>query len=217
MLWTRRTKVRRGDRAARQPVMRPQISAMAGPIADEIMSRAPLEGPMFPDITTKSLNAYLRTIFLSVPEHFRLRVHGIRAGTDTVLQLIGLPRDIVEAVGWWTRERRASGYYASLIINKIFKATAIMHRISIIAVAPGSARLASLGGAVVPDWTHVAALAEDQMDVPADTTDGEMVDLQDDSSDDDHRFAQCTGAPARSRRVPRAKVVVARRRRSAAR
>jgi hypothetical protein len=213
MLWTRRTKVRRGDKAIRKPAMRPQISAMAGPIANEIMARAPKEGPMFPGITTASLNEFLRSIIREVPEHFTLRVHGIRAGTDTVLQLMGLPRDIVEAVGWWTRERRASGYYASLIINKIFKATSIMHRISIIAVAPGSARIKSLGGAVIPDWSCIAALAEDAIVVPEETTAGEVVDLQDDSSDDDHRFAPSTGgASVQARRVPRTKAVVARRR-----
>jgi hypothetical protein len=192
MLWTRRTKVRRGDRSARDPVMRPQLSCAAGPIIDGIMERAPDSGKMFPGITSATMNAYLRRLFPDIPPHFQLRVHGIRAGTDTVLQALGLPRDVVEAVGWWTRERRASGYYASQVMNKIFYATAIMHLVETKPFSPGNCRVISLHGAVVPEWSKVAALAEDVAfsfaeKIPELTSSEELVDDHDDSSDDEHR------------------------------
>jgi hypothetical protein len=191
MLWTRRTKVRRGDRSAKDPVMRPQLSCAAGAIMDGIMRRAPASGTMFPGVTGKSLNEYLKTLFPSIPDHFVLRVHGIRAGTDTVLQALGLPRDVVEAVGWWTRERRASGYYASVVMNKIFIATSIMHYVEIAAFSPGNCRVLSLHGVTIPDWSKIEELAEDAghfaRNLPELPSQNEMVDDHDDSSDDEHR------------------------------
>jgi hypothetical protein len=57
---------------------------MAGPVATGIMARAPEKGPMFPGVTASSLTEYFKKLFPQIPDHFALRVHGIRAGTDTV-------------------------------------------------------------------------------------------------------------------------------------
>jgi hypothetical protein len=84
------------------------------------------------------------------------------------------------------------------VVNRIFAATAIMHLVELRADAPGSCGLASLHGATLPVWHDIGALADDVLHIPEDTQHDEIVDLHDDSSDDEHRVLMVDGnGPAR--------------------
>lgn len=209
LLWTRRTKTRRGDRSAADPTLMPQISALAGPVFDALLARAPRSGLLFPAVTLTRANALLRTLFPHVAPPFVLRAHGIRAGTDSVLQALRVPRDIVDAFGWWKRERRSSGYYASLMLGVMFRAASILHHVEISPVVPGSALLTAVH-VPVPDWTSLAAAVSQSSPIvlPEVPTPADLRDDHASSSDDDCRpailphFARSAVEPRRSRHRP---------------
>jgi hypothetical protein len=191
LLWTRRTKTRRGDKSVADPVMKPQLSAVAGPVWDWVWESGEGESDWMFRTNTKEMGELLHLIFPHVDSFFTLRVHGMRNGSDTVLQALRVPRDIIEAAGWWARDRRPSGYYASICINILFAATAMMHLVVIEPVAPGFCRLVSVGGPV-PDWANFWP-DDEELAAPVEAAESAVADEQWDSSDDDHRAAIVPG------------------------
>jgi hypothetical protein len=134
--WTRRTKTRRGD-ARKRSVMAPQLSAASGPVLRMVMDACPASGLMFPKLKVASITALLLVLFPDVPAVFVLRAHGIRNGTDSSLQALGVPTDVIEAMCWWSREVRSSGYYASISVDVFLRATAVLHLAVLRPIGPG--------------------------------------------------------------------------------
>ena len=157
--WTRRTKVRRGDRLAADPVLSPQFCVVESEWLDEVMARLPTAGLLFPGMAKGAVNAMLRTLIPTPPPGFVMRAHGIRAGTATALRALQVPTDVIRAWGWWARERGADGHYAALMTNVMRTASRRLHLVVLRRESPGFVELVSAGTDPVPDWSAVLRAA----------------------------------------------------------
>lgn len=195
LAWRRRTKVRRGDRTAADPVMAPQVSAASGPVIEWIMAGSPPgdDDLIFPGLEHADTVALLRLIYKDVPPDFVLRPHGGRSGGDAILQVLRVPSDVIDTQAWWTRPRRSSGYYGCLCLDVFFAATAIMHLVVLQIVAPGMVRFVGLeDGRTVPDWERMrlSTSSLSPLETPP------ALDSLSDSSDDGARVAVVSAADA---------------------
>lgn len=195
LAWRRRTKVRRGDRAANDPVMSPQVSAAAGPVIEWVMAAAGHDHDdlLFPALERRHTDELLRLVYRDIPPDFVLRPHGGRSGGDAILQVLRVPPDIIDTQAWWTRPRRSSGYYGCLCIDVFFAATSMMHLVILEVVAPGMVRFVALAdGATIPDWDQMRLAPPSLPPIDSPPT----IDSLSDSSDDDARVAVASDADA---------------------
>lgn len=163
--WRRRHKRRQGNRVAPAPpvadALLPQFCIVAGQVIEAVLEYAhsinPDHGPDDPvlPVPPERITAMLRVFFPEIPPDFRLVAHGIRAGTATVLAAMGVPREVVQAWGWWAKEKGdpTDSHYAATCVNAMLAASRIMHRVVVRPVSPGFSELVSTGGPLPSSWT----------------------------------------------------------------
>jgi hypothetical protein len=196
--WDRRIKTKRGDKTKSDApgIIAPQLGILAGPLAEEILlpAIAAAKSPdslLFPHASTDKLNRLLQKYINAPPgTTFVVRAHALRNGADTVLQCLRLPKDVIDAWAWWARERKSAAYYASINLEVMFAAAALMHLVIIAPVAPGFCRFVGMAdGATIPDWSRITpSLPPGAWDTLEDALAGaKMCDEDAEDSDDDHR------------------------------
>lgn len=166
--WDKPTKSRRGDRGRSLPPLgsaalpSSQISVAAGPMLAWALLHAPpgpLDVPIFPLSLSAPAAALLHARVIPV-RGLVVRRHGVRAGTDVAHQAIGTPSDVLEALGWWSRARRMTGYYGAIAVSVLIVATSLVHRVRLSCVAPGLCRVTGWdSGVVIPDWPSLRSRA----------------------------------------------------------
>ena len=147
--WSGVTKTRRGDASRPTDTLPPQCVVARGPLLNKALLLASASGPLFPGVTSSDVTAMLRRHLPPSPG-FTISAHGIRAGTDTMLQALGVPEDIVAAWGWWARVRRMTSYYGSLSVAMCLAISDLFPRVRLRPLAPGWFVPTDLPK--VPDW-----------------------------------------------------------------
>ena len=212
--WNRRHKTRQGDKAlpASEATVATQFVAVCGPMIDRAVrwSRAQRPPPHDPrarmwPCPPARVAQYLRLRIAAKPG-FTIRTHGIRAGTASALQALGVPRDVIAAWGWWARTNGATGHYAALLVNVMLEAARRLHLVDLEPVSPGfSLWRGMIGNAPVPRWASLpayslTAVPAPAAPVPAAPGDGEG----DDASSDEAIVVGHAAAARRARTAARA-------------
>ena len=213
--WHRRHKTRQGDRAVptAQAVVATQFVAVSGPLIDRAVRWARAQprpappnprAPLWPCPPAR-VAQYLRLRFAARPG-FVIRTHGLRAGTATALQALGVPRDVIAAWGWWARTTGATGHYAALMVNIMLEAARRLHLADLEPVSPGfSLWRGMVGGAAIPRWTALPAYALSALPAPAAAVPAAPADGEgDDESSDDGVVVGHQAAARRARTAARA-------------
>jgi hypothetical protein len=123
-------------------VLAPQISAAAHPVLDAAMARLPSEGLLFPGLTLARMNDFIarRLANEEVPnkDAFAIGAHGVRVGADAEAKELGAPDDLLDILGWWSRQtRRMCDYYSSINVHALYALTRLYGQLDIVPLYPG--------------------------------------------------------------------------------
>ena len=186
--WTRRTKTKRGDQAQgpEAPIAAPQFCRVQNAFLWQYFQSLPRKGPLFPGLTVARLVELLAWLVPSPPAGYRRVLHGIRAGTATVLTALGVPTEVLRAWGWWASPFGTEVHYAAFVTGVMRAASALLHLVRVARLRPGFVEFLGLDDDLaVPRWSRMAAavpgLAEDAPARPPRTRGSEVTDS---SSDD---------------------------------
>lgn len=160
--WQSGHKTRRVSHAPNLP---PQSSVARGPMLDAALSHASGDSLLFPLTTASVITVFLRRFLPSPPPGFTLSAHSLRVGTDTALQALALPDDIIAAWGWWSRVRRMTAYYGAISVLVCLVASELMVLVRIRAVTPGWFEPVFIPP--LPDWARLRSTDTTATPTPA--------------------------------------------------
>lgn len=162
MWWSKQTKVKRGDRLqGREASIRaPQFARVQSAFFWSVFRTLPEIGLLFPTLTAAQLMAFISWLVPRPPPGYRLAIHGIRAGTATVLAAIRAPVDVMRAWGWWSDPAGTEVHYAAFVTAAMRAASAILHLVQVRRLRPGFVEFQGLNADVdLPRWTRLATAA----------------------------------------------------------
>jgi hypothetical protein len=161
--WTDVHKTRRGAAGRARQSLPPQCVLARGTHLADALSCGQRAGVLFPSVSPADITLLLRT-HIRVPPEYSLSAHGIRAGTDLMLQALQVPDDLIAAWGWWARVRRMTGYYGALSISLCLAISDLFPEVRISPIAPGW--YAPVAIPVIPKWSALRTLGEPLPDAP---------------------------------------------------
>jgi hypothetical protein len=182
--WRQPHKTRRADPlrpAAPHPA---QSSAARGPMLDRALALAAPVGILFPTVSAHDVTLWLRARVGQVPDGFSVSAHGIRAGTDIVLQCLGVPDDIIAQWGWWSRQRRMTGYYGGIPIAVCLVASDLFPIVQLVNTCPGMYDL-EVPLPPLPKWSKLRRVADVESMPSKVVAAGVLAESDDDDSEED--------------------------------
>ncbi len=149
LTWTARDKTRQGDVCADGDAIQPQwrVTGCAQPtvvaVVSDYLRRADSPSSLlFPGVTSRRVSAWLhRTRIVDSLETPRLTAHGFRLGTDMELHQLGVPAEVINLIGYWSREaapgKSTKAYYNSVHVGAMYLATSRLGTSDVRHPAPG--------------------------------------------------------------------------------
>jgi hypothetical protein len=114
------------------------MSAARHRLLSALLEDLPAKGILFPGLTSKLVNAFIRSQISMMPPGFVPGAHGARVAADTEALELGAPQSLLDIMGWWKQEkRRMSDYYSGTNVQRMFALTELYGFISFIHLAPG--------------------------------------------------------------------------------
>jgi hypothetical protein len=157
--WRQPHKTRRADPLHPDAPLPAQSSAARGPMLERALALAAKVGILFPSVSAGDVTTWLQARVVHVPEGFKVSAHGIRAGTDIVLQCLGVPEDVIAQWGWWSRQRRMTGYYGGIPIAVCLVASDLFPVVDLTNISPGMYDVES-ELPPLPDWATLRRVAD---------------------------------------------------------
>jgi hypothetical protein len=114
------------------------MSAARHRLLTELLESLPTKGLLFPNLTSKIVNDFVKSKVGPMPAGFVAGAHGARVGADTEALELGAPQELLDIMGWWRQaNRRMSDYYSGTNIKRMFALTELYGYLEFLHIAPG--------------------------------------------------------------------------------